>query len=159
MMKDEFEARMVINHFEKELKDAPCSKVHHLNIRGGLLEHLENTLSVAKEYFPNNKYLHFFAMIHDIGKARVYYFTKWGDKEVVDYHRPYRDHSMLTIAMLSEYNSYMKEKYGVPAFVIQDDDVKALKMHHGGWSPQPHITMTPLAVKLHFCDMMATISE
>lgn len=140
----------ILGHFGKEFENAPCSKAHHLNIRGGLCKHSYNVLSYAKQYFPKDKRLHFLALIHDLGKVRVYYFFKDPNngKEGVDYHKPYVDHNYHTFKMLLE--------IGINLDV---EEAKAIKMHHGGWSPEPQIRMNELGIKLHFCDMMASINE
>lgn len=142
-------AKKILEHFGYEFENAPCSKSHHLNYRGGLKEHSYNVLKYAKKYFPDDKNLHFLALIHDLGKMKVYYFYRTDDRnELVDYKKPYIDHNYYTFKLLKD--------IGVS---LSHEEAKAIKMHHGGWSQEPHIPMNELGVKLHFCDMMATINE
>ena len=66
------EAENIMIRYWNEIKDAPCSSGHHLNIKGGLSIHLQNTHDAAKEIDPDNEELQALALIHDIGKARTY---------------------------------------------------------------------------------------
>jgi hypothetical protein len=136
-------ANRILKYFDDELKDKPCSEKHHLNVKGGLNKHLVNVYRIAEKYFPEDEQLHFLALIHDIGKARVYLF----DNDKIIYKEPNIDHIINTIQMLSEY--YIR---------LTDEELNALQFHHGGWSGFKG-EMTELAIKLHFCDMMATINE
>ena len=144
--KNEKGAREILHFFANELKDATCSRSHHLSEKGGLLTHLENTFNVAKRYFPEDNVLQFLALIHDIGKARTY--TDYADAEgKFDFKRPHTDHTVNTFIMLGE--------YGIS---LSPEEVNAIQFHHGGWSRYDG-DMTELAVKLHFCDSLATASE
>ena len=134
-------ARKILEYFNREIKNAPCSEKHHLNVRGGLLKHLENVFLVADKYFSDNQLI-FLALIHDIGKARVYTMDKNG---VITYKSPNIDHIIHTITMLNE--------YGIK---LTDEELNAIQFHHGGWSNFKG-DMTELAIKLHFCDMIATV--
>ncbi|MCK5333040.1 MAG: HD domain-containing protein [Candidatus Aenigmarchaeota archaeon] len=138
------EGNYVLRCFEDELKDAPCSKGHHLNIKGGLLIHLKHVSDIAREVFPKEKRLHFLADVHDIGKARVYGFDEKGN---IIYKKPDLDHIIHTFNMLQEVEEDLTE-----------EEQNAILMHHGGWSVFKG-EMTELGVKLHFCDLLATVRE
>lgn len=127
-----------------EIKDKPASSKHHNNFKGGLLEHLENTLHFAKKHFPEEPELHFLALIHDIGKAREYCY----DKEEIIRTYPPVDHIIQTINMLNEFGLNLTK-----------EELNSIQMHHGGWSPFSKSDLCELAIKLHFCDMMAVDSE
>ena len=143
-------AKQVLTEYKKELIDAPASKGHHLNVRGGLLRHLHNVYKVAKHYFPKDKQLQFIALIHDIGKAMVY---KWVEVEgnnhemEIKYTSPTVDHNYWTVKML--------EEIGIK---LTAEELNAIQFHHGGWSKYRG-TMTLLAVKIHFCDNYAATCE
>lgn len=147
-MKDEALALEIIKHYKHELEDKPASRFSHNNFRGGLLEHLFNTLNVAKEFFPFDSKLHFLALLHDLGKCRCY---KWINnkegKEIAIHETPSVDHILHTIVMIID--------YGIE---LDDYDLNALQFHHGGWSGFKGF-MDELAIKLHFCDMMAVKIE
>jgi hypothetical protein len=140
---EEKQVEGVLQYFLEELHDAPASEKHHLNTKGGLLKHLDNTLKVAKEFFPNDKELQFLAATHDIGKARTYGWE--GDKVI--FKEPNTDHILNTIIMLCEYNVQ-----------LLPDQINALQFHHGGWSGFKGMP-NELGAKLHFCDLVATIRE
>jgi 23S rRNA maturation-related 3'-5' exoribonuclease YhaM len=136
----------ILEYFSSEIEITPASSSHHLNFKGGLLRHLNNVNDIVNEYFRNDKdydSLSFLALIHDIGKARVYEVTTFS----VRYKQPSIDHLIHTIEMLHE--------YGV---TLYPDELNALQFHHGGWSKFDG-KMTELAVKLHFCDHLATVRE
>lgn len=140
------DAEKILKFYEKELKDAPCSENHHLNIRGGLLIHLKNTELAAIEIDPVNEQLHALAKIHDIGKARTYVIT---DKNCIKYSKPAVDHLINTIAMIAETGYHMSQ-----------EELHSLQMHHGGWSPfAKNANLTELAIKLHTADMLAMSRE
>lgn len=143
MKHDEELAREVINCFLKEIMIAPASRGHHNNFKGGLIKHLENTLEFAKKYFPKEDKLHFLALIHDIGKAREYEIKD--DK--IYFKFPPVDHIIHTIDMLKSLD-----------IDLDDEELNAIQMHHGGWSPFKG-DLCQLAIKLHFCDMMAVNRE
>jgi hypothetical protein len=143
----------ILKRYEKEIMDAPASRSHHNNFKGGLLQHLENTLFFTKKYFPEESELHFLALVHDIGKCREY-VIKVGISIVPDkydytigYAYPPVDHIIHTLKMLWE-----------EGIVLDDYELNAIQMHHGGWSPFK-TDLCSLAVKLHFCDMMAVDLE
>jgi hypothetical protein len=140
---DENFGREILRRYEKELMDAPASRSHHNNFRGGLLRHLENTLHFAKKYFPDEEELYFLALVHDIGKAREYVVKN----EEIFFTYPPIDHIIHTLKMLWE-----------EGIVLDDYELNAIQMHHGGWSPFK-TDLCSLAVKLHFCDMMAVDLE
>lgn len=142
-MKNEELARRVIDKYVDELADVPASRNHHASFDGGLLVHLETTFAVAKKYFPQNEKLKFLALVHDIGKARVY--SKQNDEWV--HKKPDVDHILHTIIMLKD--------AGVE---LDDETLNALQFHHGGWSNFKG-SGGRLAIKLHFCDMMACRME
>jgi hypothetical protein len=141
---DEKSAKLILEHYKYELKDVPCSEKHHLNIKGGLILHLYNVLTYAKKYFPDDNELHFMALVHDIGKARVYHIN---DDNIIRRSEPEVDHILHTISMLARVDIH-----------LTDTQLNALQFHHGGWSGFKG-NLTEMAVKLHFCDMMATIHE
>lgn len=143
MKHDEKLGRKILEKFEKELKMKPASMNHHNNFFGGLLQHLENTLFFAKKYFPNEEKLHFLALIHDIGKAREYEIKN----DNIFFTFPPVDHILYTLQMLNEEGIFLDR-----------EELNALQMHHGGWSPFK-TDLCPLAIKLHFCDMMAVDKE
>lgn len=143
MLRNESSARSILQHFYREIKDKPASIKQHNNFKGGLLLHLENTFEVAKRYFPNDLVLQFLALIHDIGKARRYIVVN----DIFDYRQPMVDHLIYTLEMLHE--------YGIE---LNIEELNALQMHHGGFSFFKD-KMTPLAVKLHFCDSLASVNE
>jgi 23S rRNA maturation-related 3'-5' exoribonuclease YhaM len=144
------EAEKILKFYEKELKDAPCSAGHHLNIRGGLMLHLKNTENAAIEIDPTNKQLHALAKVHDIGKARTYTILNDGQNgDYIRYAVPAVDHLINTIAMIAEAGYYL----------IQEE-LHALQFHHGGWSPfAKNVNLTELAIKLHTADMLAMTRE
>ena len=144
MERNELNARKILQVYQAEIAGAACSKSHHLNVKGGLLIHLKDVLAVAKEYFPYDQDLHFLALLHDIGKARTYKTTETG---FITYATPDVDHTINTIVML--------ERAGV---VLSPEELNSLQFHHGGYSKfdgQPG----ELAMKLHFCDNLATVRE
>lgn len=139
----------IIEHFMDELADAPAARKHHNSFKGGLLDHLNNTLHFAKKHFPDDNRLHFMAIIHDVGKAREYGWEETEEGEFRIYRTwPNIDHILHTICMLHE--------YGIR---LTHEELNALQMHHGGWSPFKRADLCELAVKLHFCDMMAVDLE
>jgi hypothetical protein len=137
----------ILVYFQDEILGAPCSKGHHYAFKGGLPMHLDHVLDNAKMYFPKDLRLQFLAGIHDIGKARVYRFVERNGKETIEYRKPEVDHIIHTIAMLAE--------VGV---ILGTCELHALQFHHGGWS-QFKGDLNPIAVKLHFCDLLATSIE
>jgi 23S rRNA maturation-related 3'-5' exoribonuclease YhaM len=140
------DADSILAIYENELKDAPCSAGHHLNIRGGLLIHLHNTENAAKEIDPTNEELHALAKVHDIGKGRTYTIAADGK---IAYAVPGVDHLINTIAMITE-----------SGYRLTQEELHALQFHHGGWSPfARNASLTELAVKLHTADMLATTRE
>jgi 23S rRNA maturation-related 3'-5' exoribonuclease YhaM len=140
------DAERIMKFYEKELKDAPCSEKHHLNIRGGLLIHLGNVRDVAMEIDDNNETLIALALIHDIGKARTYVIN---DKNWITYAKPSVDHLINTIAMIAE-----------AGYKLTQEELHALQFHHGGFSPfAKNANLTELAIKLHTADMLATTRE
>jgi 23S rRNA maturation-related 3'-5' exoribonuclease YhaM len=140
------EALKILKFYEKELKDAPCSEKHHLNIRGGLLIHLYNVKNAAIEIDPKNEQLHALALIHDIGKARTYVIN---DKNWISYAKPGVDHLINTIVMIAE-----------SGYKLTQEELHSLQFHHGGWSPfSKNANLTELAIKLHTADMLAMTRE
>lgn len=142
--KNEKLAWKVLDFFKDEIKDKPASIKHHMNMKDGLKYHLQNVLFASKKYFPDDEQLHFFALVHDIGKAREYTITKEGR---FDYASPSINHIIHTIEMLHE--------FGIK---LTPEELNALQFHHGGWSLFKG-NLTKLAIKLHFCDMMAVNHE
>jgi len=146
------EALNILKIYEEELKNAPCSKDHHLNKVGGLLEHLVNTEVAAEEIDPKNEQLHALATIHDIGKARTYkiILSKGKRRKIkIEYTTPAVDHLINTIAMITE-----------TGYHLSQEELHALEFHHGGWSPfASHANLTELAIKLHAADMLAMSRE
>lgn len=137
------DAEKIIHSHIAELKDTPCSLSHHLNKKGGLIVHLNNVMSIAKEYFPNDETLIALALVHDIGKARVYKF----DADIIRFVSRV-DHVIHTMDMIKESN-----------YDLTPEECIALKMHHGGWSSFKGIDMNELACKLHFVDHIGTLRE
>ena len=136
-------AKLILEHFKKEISGKPASINNHNNFKNGLIQHLENTFHIANKYFPNDELLHFMALIHDLGKARRYYWDGDEPKHTI----PNVDHHFNTIVMLYEYG--MK---------LTQEELNAIQFHHGGWSPFKG-EMSELGIKLHFCDMMAVNIE
>ena len=134
----------IYQKFGAEIKVAPCSERHHLNIRGGLSLHLQNVKDIAQRFFPKDKRLAFLAAIHDIGKSQVYDIDKEG---YISYREPQVDHIIHTVSMLAELG-----------IILNPEELNALQFHHGGWSSFKG-EHSELAIKLHFCDMMATANE
>jgi len=156
-------ANLILELYESELKDAPCSKVHHLNVRGGLMRHLLHVGIEAIELDPMNETLTALAFIHDIGKARTYKISKHVVAGVIEdkieYVEPAVDHLINTIAMIEEVHEYTEHH-------LTQEELHALQYHHGGFSPfaiankSPHGTvLTELAIKLHYCDILASLRE
>ncbi len=140
------DAKRIMQFYENEIKDAPCSEKHHLNVRGGLLIHSMNVMNAAREIDPNNEELHALALIHDIGKARTYTID---DKNWIRYSLPAVDHLINTIAMIAE-----------SGYKLTQEELHALMLHHGGWSPfAKNANLTELAIKLHTADMLAMTRE
>ena len=139
-------AEEIIENFKFEINASPCSQKHHLNRVGGLKKHLYNVFYEACHYFERDDQLKFLALIHDIGKARVY---KWGGEKgsEIMFRKPDVDHILHTINMLNEFG-----------LELTNDELNALQFHHGGYSNFKG-NMNELAIKLHFCDMMATLKE
>ena len=139
----------ILDHYKGGFELAPCSKGHHLAWRGGLKIHTGHVLGYARMYFPLDALLHFCAGVHDLGKTRVYCFVDkhMNGKETIEYTKPPVDHILHTITMLAEVG-----------IILDTEALHAIQFHHGGWSPFSG-DMSPLAVKLHFCDMMATAEE
>jgi len=143
------DAERIMKFYEKEIKDAPCSEKHHLNVHGGLLIHSMNVMSTAREIDPNNEQLHALALIHDIGKARTYVITKKEFGFDISYALPSVDHLINTIAMIAE-----------TGYHLTQEELHALQFHHGGWSPfAKNANLTELAIKLHTADMLAMTRE
>lgn len=103
----------------------------------------QHPCSGTEKYFPQDEQLHFLALVHDLGKARVH---DWDGDDIV-YRKPEIDHIIHTIQMMNELG-----------FRLTDEQLNALQFHHGGWSAFKG-TMAELAVKLHFCDMMVTVGK
>jgi|SRR3989304_1848235 len=145
-------AKRILKFYEYELKDAPCSINHHLNVKGGLMIHLNNVKSAAEELDPENETLIALAYIHNIGKARTYNISYGGifNNEIkFSYAKPAVDHLINTIVMITE-----------AGFRLTQEELHALQFHHGGWSPFAHnASLTELAVKLHAADMIAMSRE
>lgn len=140
------DAEKIMKFYENELKDAPCSEKHHLNIRGGLLIHLKNVEDAAREIDPKNETLHALARIHDIGKARTYVIN---DKNWIHYATPSIDHLIHSVAMIAE-----------SGYRMTPEELHAIQFHHGGWSPFAKFSnLTELAIKLHTADMLAMTRE
>ena len=139
------EAEKIIKHYKQEIEDTPCSYGHHLNEEGGLEIHQKNVALIATQYFPKDKRLQFLARVHDIGKSQVYNIDLNTGK--VYYKTPSVDHFIATISMLESVD-----------VGLDMEELNALQFHHGGWSPFKG-QMTELAVKLHFCDLLATVRE
>ena len=138
------EAEKIIHYYWQEIKDTPCSYGHHFNRRGGLEEHQQNVVSIAIKYFPKDNRLQFLARVHDIGKSQVYDID---ENEKISYKSPSVDHFIATVSMLESVD-----------VGLDDEELNAIQFHHGGWSPFKG-QMTELAVKLHFCDLLATVRE
>lgn len=154
-------AELIIQFYVHELKDAPCSKGYHLSERGGLLKHLCNVEYEAIQLDPRNETLIALARIHDIGKARTYKISKnlvplgknFVEEDKIEYTTPTVDHLINTIAMIEGASS-------VTQYHLTQEELHALQFHHGGWSPfVQKATLTELAIKLHYCDMIATTNE
>lgn len=144
------EAEKILKFYENELKDAPCSVNHHLNIKGGLMKHMKNAYGIAKFELKGSETLCALALIHDIGKARTYKISEKDGVEEIKYSYPAVDHLINTIAMIAE-----------AGYHLSQEELHALEFHHGGFSPfaQKGANMTPLAVNLHYCDLLATSRE
>lgn len=138
------DAKRIIHEHMNELHDKPCSISYHLNFNGGLMVHLNNVMRLSTEFFPNDENLASLALVHDIGKARIY---KWIDDSFA-YVSGSKDHALYTVDMIEE------SKYD-----LTEEEVVAIKMHHGGWAPFKDIQMNELAIKLHFVDNLSTIQE
>jgi 23S rRNA maturation-related 3'-5' exoribonuclease YhaM len=140
------EANEIHKLFEKEIADAPCSVKHHLNERGGLLKHLIHVRDCAEVLDEDDETLIALAWIHDIGKARSYTIKEDG---TIIYSIPSVDHHLNTIAMIGE-----------AGIKLTQEELNAIQYHHGGFSPFASSGQaTELAVKLHYCDWLATIRE
>jgi len=146
------EARNILEIYAEELKNAPCSKDHHLNKVGGLLEHLINTGIAAQEIDKENEQLYALATIHDIGKARTYKIIPPKGKRgkiKIEYTTPAVDHLINTIAMIAE-----------SGYHLSQEELHVLQSHHGGWGPfSRNANLTELAIKLHAADMLAMSRE
>ena len=147
------EALNILKIYEEELKNAPCSKDHHLNKVGGLLEHLVNTEVAAEEIDPKNEQLHALATIHDIGKARTYKIIASKGKRSkikIEYTTPAVDHLINTIAMIAE-----------SGYHLSQEEIHAIQFHHGGFLQfaKGGVNLTELAIKLHAADMIAMSRE
>ena len=148
------DANKILKFYENELKDAPCSEKHHLNVKGGLIIHLSNTEQAAIEIDQGNDSLRALAIVHDIGKARTYVIkeieeTGKMNKTIIEYAKPGVDHLINTIAMIAE-----------TGYKLSQEELHALEMHHGGWSPfSKNANLTELAIKLHAADMIAMSRE
>ena len=140
------DAAKIYDIFYEELKNAPCSTKHHLNKKGGLLEHMLHVYNIALELEPKNETLVALAYIHDIGKARTYTIKENGE---IIYSDPSVDHHLNTIAMIGE-----------AGIKLTQEELNAIQYHHGGFSPFAYKGQaTELAVKLHYCDWLATVRE
>lgn len=140
------DAQKVYEKFYKEIHEAPCSEKHHLNKKGGLLEHLTHTYRIAQELEPYNETLIALAWVHDVGKCRTYTFKEDGTPT---YATPSVNHHLNTIAMIYE-----------AGVTLTQEELNALQYHHGGWSPFAYKGQaTELGVKLHYCDWLATVRE
>ena len=155
-------AELIIQLYANELKDAPCSKGHHLSERGGLLKHLCNVESEAFLLDPTNETLIALARIHDIGKARTYRISKhivaMVEEDKIEYATPAVDHLINTIAMI-------EGAVKVTEYHLTQEELHALQYHHGGFSPfvaankSGQVVLTELAIKLHYCDILASLKE
>jgi len=145
-MKIEY-ANKILEIYKEELKNAPCSKDHHLNIIGGLMIHLDNVGKVAEKTFPGDETVIALAKIHDIGKARVYMIERKNGEIKIDYASPSVDHILWTIVMIME-----------AGFRLTPEEINALQFHHGSYAGFQG-NMTELAARLHYCDLIATVQE
>jgi len=152
------DAERILKFYEYELKDAPCSSNHHLNVRGGLMIHLKNTFGIAKFELRGSETLQALALIHDVGKARTYKISDNKDFSgiiQINYTYPAVDHLINTIAMISEAGALME-----PRIQLTQEELHALQFHHGGWSQfSKNANLTELAIKLHAADMLAMSRE
>ena len=140
------DAEKIHEMFYEEIHKAPCSTSHHLNMEGGLIIHLNNVRDIAIELDPTNEKLIALAWIHDIGKVRTYSFKEDGS---ITYTVPNVDHHLNTITMLGEVG-----------IILTQEELNAIQFHHGGYSPFANKGQAcELAIKLHYCDWLATIRE
>lgn len=141
------DAEFIKDMYKRELRNAPCSRKHHLNKPGGLLEHLSNVKNAAITLDPKDFQCIALSDIHDIGKARSYKIVwKGNNYEILDVI-PNVDHIIHTVNMIAS-----------AGLKLTDEELNALQMHHGGWSGLKG-EMSELAIKLHYCDMMAMLKE
>lgn len=155
-------AELIIQMYASEIKDAPCSKGHHLSERGGLLKHLCNVEYEATMLDPRNETLIALARIHDIGKARTYKISKhlvaMVEEDKIEYTEPAVDHLINTIAMI-------EGAVKLTGYHLTQEELHALQYHHGGFSPfavankSGQVALTELAIKLHYCDILASLKE
>lgn len=155
-------AYTILQYYQNELKDAPCSKGRHLSERGGLVKHLMHVAQEAANLDPKNETLTALAIIHDIGKARTYKISKhlagMVEEDKIEYTAPAVDHLINTIAMI-------EGAIKITEYHLTQEELHALQYHHGGFSPfaiankSGQIALTELAIKLHYCDILATLKE
>ncbi len=156
-------AYTILRFYQNELKDAPCSKGHHLSERGGLVKHLLHVAQEAANLDSKNETLIALAIIHDIGKARTYKILKtcrfsFVEEDKIEYTVPAVDHLINTIAMI-------EGAVKITEYHLTQEELHALQYHHGGFSPfavankSGQIALTELAIKLHYCDILASWKE
>ncbi len=137
------DAERIINDHMRELYNKPGSSKYHSNKKGGLIKHLNNVFNVAKNQFPTDETLQALALLHDIGKGRVYDIDNEGIRFISDV-----DHIVHTLNMIEE-----------SGYELPSNEKDAIIKHHGGWTKPNNIFMDELAIRLHYCDHIATVRE
>ena len=142
---------------------APCSTSHHLNKLGGLAEHSINVLRYALDIasvmqLPNVDSVVLTALLHDVGKCNDYYVDNVLTNGNISTKKPFKvndelvikDHALRGVLMVSPY------------IQLTEEEQTAILYHMGFYDNSSRDywrNPSPLAMCLHYADMMATKFE
>jgi len=139
----------IIDKFWDKMLEAPASKGHHCNYRGGLAVHtfrvMRHMRLLCNTYCMDMGECLYLALVHDIGKIYYYHIDDiTGEILVVGD----MDKILHTIKLLWDSGHHLSY-----------DCFIAIMGHHGGWSIDKELRHNRLSVLLHTADMLAVIDE
>ena len=148
---------------EWEFFTTPASSNHHCNHTGGLVEHSLNVLRYALDLadvmgLPCTDSVVLCSLGHDIGKSNGYYVPNYLSSGHQSEKKPFKinpelrnkDHALRGIIMLT------------PIIKLLPDELDAILFHMGFYersSADYWKNPSPLAMCVHYADMMATKYE
>lgn len=141
----------------------PASSNHHCNHVGGLVEHSLNVLEYALDIadvmgLPCTESIVLCACLHDLGKTNGYYVPNYLASGYQSEKKPYKingeirnkDHALRGVLMLTPY------------IKLTADELDAILFHMGFYENSSRDywkNPSPLAMCIHYADMMATKKE